>query len=116
MFDEMPSQAQMQRVAGRAGAVIGPGGRLERLWQQGSAKAMLPRMHGRAPEVVFLNTAGGLTGGDRLDYTLEVGAGAVVVGTTQTAERAYRSSGGAARVETRLMVGPGQSCTGCRKR
>lgn len=97
----------MQRVLGRAGAVIGAGGRLERLWQQGSAKAMLPRMHGRAPEVVFLNTAGGLTGGDRLDYRLEVGAGARVVGTTQTAERAYRSSGGAARVETRLVVGPG---------
>jgi urease accessory protein len=107
MFDEMPQQAQMQRVKGRAGAVMGKGGRLERLWQQGSAKAMLPRMHGRAPEVVFLNTAGGLTGGDRLDYRLEVGAGAQVVGTTQTAERAYRSAGGAARVETRLVVGPG---------
>ena len=97
----------MQRVLGRAGAVIGAGGRLERLWQQGSAKAMLPRMHGRAPEVVFLNTAGGLTGGDRLDYRLEVGAGARVVGTTQTAERAYRSSGGVARVETRLVLGAG---------
>ncbi|BDW85663.1 urease accessory protein UreD [Roseicyclus marinus] len=107
MFDEMPQSAQMQRVKGRAGAVMGAGGRLERLWQQGSAKAMLPRMHGRAPEVVFLNTAGGLTGGDRLDYRLEIGAGAQVVGTTQTAERAYRSAGGAARVETRLVVGPG---------
>jgi urease accessory protein len=107
MFDETPSQAHMQRVAGRAGAVMGPGGRLERLWQQGSAKAMLPRMHGRAPEVVFLNTAGGLTGGDRLDYRLEVGAGARAVGTTQTAERAYRSSGGVARVETELSLGPG---------
>ena len=107
MFDETAPLAQMQRVDGRAGAVIGAGGRLLRLWQKGSAKAMLPRMHGRAPEVVFLNTAGGLTGGDRLDYRLEVGADARVVGTTQTAERAYRSSGGAARVETRLTVGPG---------
>jgi urease accessory protein len=107
MFDETPQPAQMQRVLGRAGAVIGPGRRLTRLWQQGSAKAMLPKMHGRAPEVVFLNTAGGLTGGDRLDYRLEVGAGAQVVGTTQTAERAYRSSGGVAQVETRLAVGPG---------
>lgn len=107
MFDETPHPAPQQRVAGRAGAVIGPGGRLERLWQQGSAKAMLPRMHGRAPEVVFLNTAGGLTGGDRLEYRLEIGAGAQVVGTTQTAERAYRSGGGVARVGTRLVVGPG---------
>jgi urease accessory protein len=107
MFDETPQSAQMQRVAGRAGAVMGPGGRLQGLWQQGSAKVMLPRMHGRAPELVFLNTAGGLTGGDRLDYRLEVGAGAQAVGTTQTAERAYRSGGGVARVETRMVVGPG---------
>ena len=68
---------------------------------------MLPRMHGRAPEVVFLNTAGGLTGGDRLDYTLEVAPGAHVVGTTQTAERAYQSRSGAAQVDTRLTLGAG---------
>jgi len=105
MFDEMAPLAQMQRVDGRAGAVIGAGGRLKRLWQKGSAKAMLPRMHGRAPEVVFLNTAGGLTGGDRLDYALEVEAGGAAVGTTQTAERAYLSRDGMARVETRLVVG-----------
>ncbi|NKX45875.1 urease accessory protein UreD [Roseicyclus persicicus] len=107
MFDETAPPAQMQRVDGRAGATIGPGGRLGRLWQKGSAKAMLPRMHGRAPEVVFLNTAGGITGGDRLAYTLDVAAGAAAVGTTQTAERAYRSAGGVARVEARLSVGAG---------
>jgi urease accessory protein len=107
MFDETAPLARMQRVDGRAGAVIGPGGRLKRLWQKGSGKAMLPRMHGRAPEVVFLNTAGGLTGGDRLDYTLEVEAGASAVGTTQTAERAYLSRDGVARVDTRLTVGAG---------
>jgi len=107
MFDETAPLAQMQRVDGRAGAVIGAGGRLKRLWQKGSAKAMLPRMHGRAPEVVFLNTAGGLTGGDRLDYTLEVEAGAAAVGTSQTAERAYRARDGVARVSTRLTLGTG---------
>jgi urease accessory protein len=107
MFDETAPLARMQRVDGRAGAVIGPGGRLKRLWQKGSGKAMLPRMHGRAPEVVFLNTAGGLTGGDRLEYTLDVEAGASAVGTTQTAERAYLSRDGVARVDTRLTVGAG---------
>jgi urease accessory protein len=64
-----------QRVAGRAAVSFGPGARLKRLAQAGSAKAMMPRMHGRAPEVVFLNTAGGLTGGDRLDYAVELRAG-----------------------------------------
>jgi len=107
MFDETAPPAQMQRVDGRAGAVIGPGGRLRGLHQRGAAKAMLPRMHGRAPEIVFLNTAGGLTAGDRLVYGLEVAGGAAAVGTTQTAERAYLSRGGAAQVETRLRIGPG---------
>jgi urease accessory protein len=59
------------------------------------------------PEVVFLNTSGGLTGGDRLSYALDIGAGCRAVGTTQTAERAYRSTDGAARVEVRHRVGAG---------
>lgn len=107
MFDADPQFGAMQRVNGRAGAVIGPGGRLARLWQKGSAKAMLPRMHGRAAEVVFLNTAGGLTGGDRLDYRLELAGGAAAVGTTQTAERAYLSRSGPASVAVTLTLGPG---------
>jgi urease accessory protein len=107
MLDTSVPLEQMQRVDGRAGAVIGAGGRLRRLWQKGSAKAMLPRMHGRAPEVVFLNTAGGVTGGDRLSYALSVEPGASAVGTTQTAERAYLSQDGVACVDTRLTVGAG---------
>ncbi|GIS11372.1 MAG: urease accessory protein UreD [Alphaproteobacteria bacterium] len=38
-----------------------------------------------------MNTAGGITGGDRYDYQCEAAASRVVV-TTQAAERAYRSS------------------------
>lgn len=106
MFDLAASDPRHQRVRGRAAVSFGAGGRLEGLAQAGSAKVMLPRMHGRAPEVVFLNTAGGLTGGDRLDYALDL-AGGRAVGTTQTAERAYRSAGGAAEVRTRLRLGPG---------
>ena len=104
MFDAaaLPSH---QRVNGRAMARL-EAGRLRDLRQSGSAKVMLPRVFDRAPEVVFLNTAGGITGGDRLDYCLEVEAGRAV-GTTQTAERAYRSAGPAGRVDTRLVLGPG---------
>lgn len=107
MFDDPSLKAPMQRVDGRAGAVIGPSGRLVRLWQRGSAKAMLPRMHGRAAEVVFLNTAGGLTGGDRLAYSLDLATGACAVGTTQTAERAYLSRSGPASVDVALTIGAG---------
>ncbi|MEM7721802.1 MAG: urease accessory protein UreD [Pseudomonadota bacterium] len=96
---------RLQRVHGQARVRIGADGSLVDLHQSGSAKAILPKMHGRAPEVVFLNTSGGVTGGDHLHYGLDVGAGARAVGTTQTAERAYRSTGAQGRIETRLTLG-----------
>ncbi|WP_238941578.1 urease accessory protein UreD [Jannaschia sp. Os4] len=95
----------MQRARGAASVVLGAGG-LRDLSQSGSAKAMLPRTHG-VPEVVFLNTAGGITSGDRLSYALEVGAGAEVVAATQTAERGYRATDGPGRLDVRLSVGAG---------
>lgn len=106
MFDAAAFPSH-QRVNGRAMAGFDDG-RLRDLHQSGSAKVLIPKVFGRAPEVVFLNTAGGITGGDRLEYVLEVSSGACV-GTTQTAERAYRSHGPVGVVETRLTVGPGAS-------
>lgn len=100
---------RLQRVHGKARVRIGSDGALVDLHQSGSAKAILPKMHGRAPEVVFLNTSGGVTGGDHLHYGLDVGAGARAVGTTQTAERAYRSTGTIGRIETRLTLGAGST-------
>ncbi|HET9070245.1 MAG TPA: urease accessory protein UreD [Amaricoccus sp.] len=83
--------------------------RLDTLHQSGSAKAFLSRVAGveTMPEVVFLNTAGGLTGGDRLAYTLALGPGARAVATTQTAERAYASASGAAEVRVTLHAAAG---------
>ena len=96
----------LQRTRGFAAVTVGHSG-LERLAQSGSAKAFLPRTHAATPEVVFLNTAGGLTGGDRLSFDMHVGAGARVTATTQTAERAYRSPGGAAQMTVTLSAGAG---------
>jgi len=97
-----------QRSAGRAEVSFtlhNGRARLDRLAQSGSAKAMLPRIHDPRPEVVFLNTSGGLTGGDRLHYALTLADGIRATATTQTAERAYASTSGAARAEVRLTVG-----------
>lgn len=80
--------------------------RLTDLQQSGSAKAFLPQVAGD-PEVVFLNTSGGLTGGDRLEYALDLGADTRVTGTTQTAERGYASTGDAADVRFSGTVGAG---------
>jgi urease accessory protein len=95
-------------VSRRDGAV-----RLDRLFQQGCAKAFLPGGPGSGttpeavPEVVLANTSGGLTGGDRLDYALAVGPGAALVATTQAAERVYRSGDVPARLGVTLDVGAG---------
>jgi urease accessory protein len=102
--------AVLQRARGRAEvAVIARDGRsrLARLHQSGSGKAMLPRVDGPVPEAVLLNTAGGMTGGDRFAWSLAAGEGAALTATTQAAERIYRAAGGEARVETRLTAGPG---------
>lgn len=80
--------------------------RLADLSQKGSAKAILPRSSG-APEVVFLNTSGGLTDGDSLSYELHLGDHCRVTATTQTAERAYASRGTPACVRVQATVGAG---------
>jgi urease accessory protein len=94
-----------QRAHGRAEVRLGPRGLMD-LRQQGSAKAMLPHV-GALPEVVFLNTSGGLTAGDQLHYGLVTEPGLRAIATTQTAERAYLAQGGQARVEVSLKVGAG---------
>jgi urease accessory protein len=85
---------------------VGAWTKLEGLRQQGSAKAFV-HQGVAGPDVVFLNTSGGMTGGDRLEYALTLGAGCRVTATTQTAERAYRSAGGVARVDVAHEVGVG---------
>ena len=100
----------LQRTRGRAEVTLdwrGGAVRLGRLHQSGSAKAFLPRVHRDVPEVVFLNTAGGLTGGDTLSYALAIGPGAAAVAATQTAERAYASTGDLAHLSVELSVGAG---------
>jgi len=96
----------MQRALGRAHVAFAAGNRLADLAQQGSAKAFLPRVSG-PPEVVFLNTSGGLTDGDRLGYHLEIAAGCQINATTQTAERAYATRGAAAIAEVTAAVATG---------
>jgi urease accessory protein len=82
--------------------------RLRTLYQEGCVKIRLPTpLPGSPPEAILINTAGGLAGGDRISTEIEaVGATAATV-TTQACERVYRSTGEAATVTNRLMVGAG---------
>ena len=82
--------------------------RLERLFQEGCAKARLPRtLPGDMVEAILINTAGGLTGGDRLATEIDLAAGTTATITTQACERIYRSTGGPATVSTRLRAASG---------
>jgi urease accessory protein len=82
--------------------------RIEALYQAGAVKVRFPRARAGAPlEAVLLNTAGGVTGGDRLDYAVSVGDKGQVVITSQAAERIYRRSAGVASITTDLTVGEG---------
>nr|WP_242679563.1 urease accessory protein UreD [Paracoccus nototheniae] len=96
----------MQRSHGAAHVVMGPRGLID-LAQAGSAKAMLPRMTAGLPEIVFLNTSGGLASGDRLAFAVDLRAGTRALATTQTAERAYRATAAAAQARVTLTVGAG---------
>jgi len=64
---------------------------LDRLRQAGSLKALFPRSSGGPLEAVVLNTAGGLTGGDRMRLSAEAGPGTALTLSTQAAERVYRA-------------------------
>ena len=66
------------------------------LYQSGSAKARFPRVFdGRPPEAVLINLAGGLTGGDCFQQTVDLEDESHAVVTTQAAEKIYRASEGA---------------------
>jgi urease accessory protein len=82
--------------------------RLVNLRQSGSLKLVFPQTHRPDAEAILVNTAGGVTGGDRFDLSAEVGAGATLTLTTQAAERAYRAQAGeVGRISATLTVGQG---------
>lgn len=105
VIDDSP---RMQRARG-VGRIVTyqRGGRtcLAELYQDGCGKIRLPRTYSPALEAVLINTAGGITGGDSLEWGAEIAAGGQMVLTTQACERSYRSTGATAHVATRLRVG-----------
>lgn len=108
MTTEPIPTAEMQRVSavGRLAVRRSAGrSRLARLYQEGAAKIRMPAVDADPFEAVLINTAGGLTGGDRLSWQVEVDDGAAASVTTQACEKVYRSAGGRAEVSCSLGVG-----------
>jgi urease accessory protein len=99
-----------QRVAahGRLGVRFAEGRtRIAELYEEGAAKLRIPRHDRSGLEAVLINTAGGLTGGDRLSWQVDVGAGADLTLTTQACEKIYRAAEGQAQTRSAVTVGEG---------
>lgn len=81
---------------------------ISQLRQEGSLKALFPKVRGDALDAVFLNTAGGLTGGDQMEIVVAAQEQAHVIVSSQAAERAYRAQlGQIAQAQVRLDVAEG---------
>lgn len=80
---------------------------LDKLYQQGSAKLRFPKTYDEHTQAVLINTAGGLTGGDRLEWNIELGENTRAVATTQACEKILAASDGIASVTTQIKVGSG---------
>ena len=104
MLDASLPVENMQRAKGCAEVGFGASG-LKRLYQSGCSKALLPRTFQPTHEAVFINTSGGATGGDRLQYSASVEGGARLDVTTQAAERVYRATTGEAEITNTLALG-----------
>ena len=78
-----------------------------RVHEAGSLRVRFPNGNSQAAlEAVIVNTGGGMTGGDRFDVDIAVGAGARLTVTTAAAEKIYRSLGPDTDIEVKLDVGP----------
>ena len=80
--------------------------RRSRVHEDGSLRVRFPNATPEALEAVIVNTGGGMTGGDRFSIEMAVGEGASLVAGTAAAEKIYRSSGGDAEMDVRLMLAP----------
>lgn len=67
--------------------------RRQRVHEDGSLRVRFPNPPADALEAVFVNTAGGMTGGDRFSIALSLGERTDVVAGTAAAEKIYRSDG-----------------------
>jgi urease accessory protein len=95
------------RIAVSVAAVAGVS-RRTRVHEAGSLRVRFPNGERQGTlDAVLVNTAGGMTGGDRADIDVKVGAGARLTVTTTAAEKVYRSLGPDTEIAVKLEVGAG---------
>jgi urease accessory protein len=81
------------------------GTRIEDVFQRSPIRIMFPRIGGDPlKEAVLVNTAGGIAGGDRLEFSVTALAGASIAVSSQAAEKVYRALNEPARITTQLKA------------
>jgi urease accessory protein len=78
--------------------------RRRHLHESGSLRVRFPSPEAEGLSAVFVNTAGGVTGGDRFDIDIATGEGSRLTVTTAAAEKVYRAEGQAARLTIALKA------------
>ncbi len=77
------------------------------LHESGSLRVRFPSPEDDGLSAVFVNTAGGIAGGDRFDVAISAAEGARLTVTTAAAEKVYRATAAPARLEISLKAESG---------
>ena len=77
------------------------------LHESGSLRVRFPSPEAEGLSAVFVNTAGGLAGGDRFEIDIAAGEGSRLAVTTAAAEKIYRTDGSAAELNITLKAAAG---------
>src|SRR5919106_366405 len=103
-----PSDNDLQRAEGFGRALLSgseKGSRIVDIFQRSPIRIMFPGAGGGAvEEAVLVNTAGGISGGDRLECGVTALANASIAVTSQAAEKIYRALNEPARIATKLKA------------
>jgi urease accessory protein len=78
--------------------------RRRQLHESGSLRVRFPSPEADGLSAVFVNTAGGIAGGDRFDIEIAAGEGSRLAVTTAAAEKIYRAEGPAAQLNIALKA------------
>jgi urease accessory protein len=79
--------------------------RRRHLHESGSLRVRFPSPEAEGLSAVFVNTAGGVAGGDRFDIDIAAGEGSRLAVTTAAAEKIYRTEGPPAQLNIALKLG-----------
>lgn len=100
------TEGKLSLVAKRSGSRNA----VDRVSEAGPLRVRFPRItDADRLEAVLINTAGGIVGGDVLQYEIESAEGTSLTLTSQAAEKIYRSAGEFARIKVSLKAREGST-------